>query len=368
MGSWGGHAIIKDVVAQKMASSLNVDYQEFQPVIVYLNGEYWGIHTLRDRIDERYIEYTHGIDKDSVEFYSKTNTHYSNMLEYMENNNMENPEHYNYIKTQMDIDAFIDYTIAEFFFKNYDWPGNNIEAWRKLPDGKWRWVFFDLDAGFGNPDFNMFVHATGTDTTITWPNPAFSTVKFRNLFKNESFVNQLIERYADVLNNHFIVEDMINEMNSVKELYSPEIQKHIDRWNYPDSYSSWEADIDNGLKVFLEERSCYVRDNIISFFNLPDFDFHCNTSVNEISGIDQLIIYPNPSNGHFILTNNKSEITNAQVYITNINGQIVYKQHNITLLNGEQKSFDLSALPNNIYLFQLKSNDYSVQKKIVLSK
>ena len=56
------------------------------------------------------------------------------------------------------------------FFSNYDWPANNMKLWRKLPDGKWRWVLYDLDAGFGNENYNMFVHATENDPFIIWPN------------------------------------------------------------------------------------------------------------------------------------------------------------------------------------------------------
>ncbi len=55
MASWFGQIVIKDAMAHDIVRDLDLDYQDFQPVIVYLNGEYWGIHTLRDRLDEYYI-------------------------------------------------------------------------------------------------------------------------------------------------------------------------------------------------------------------------------------------------------------------------------------------------------------------------
>jgi len=262
MGAWGGQTIIKDALAQNISSSLNLDYQDFQPVIVYINGEYWGIHTIRDRIDERYIEYTHNIDKDSVEFKEWGNIAYENLIEFIENNSLEYSSNYEYVKTQIDIDNYIDYTIAELFFANYDWPANNMKLWRKIPEGKWRWVLYDLDAGFGNENYNMFIHSTKNDSSVTWPNSPSSTFLFRNLLKNETFQSLFISRYANILNNDFDNAIMTNKLDTIKELYSPEITKHIGRWNYPNSFESWEEDIENGLLSFIEKRPCGVRDNI----------------------------------------------------------------------------------------------------------
>src|SRR5690554_2772547 len=119
MGSWYERTIIKDVVSHQIASDLNIDYQEFQPVIVYINGEYWGIHTIRDRIDERYLGYTHNIDHDSVELKQWNNADYNQLMKFIENNDISLNNNYEYVKTKIDIDNYIDYTIAEFFFANY---------------------------------------------------------------------------------------------------------------------------------------------------------------------------------------------------------------------------------------------------------
>ena len=366
MGAWGGQTIIKDVLAQNISSSLNIDCQDFQPVIVYINGEYWGIQTIRDRIDERYIEYIHNIDKDSVEFKDCENISYKNLIEFIENNSLEYNSNYEYVKTQIDIENYIDYTIAELFFANYDWPSNNMKLWRKIPNGKWRWVLYDLDAGFGNKNYNMFIHSTKNDSSVTWPNSPSSTFLFRNLLKNETFKSHFINRYADILNNDFNSVIMTNKLDTLKELYNPEITKHIGRWNYPDSFERWENDIENGLLSFIEERPCIVRDNIIEFFNLVDFDFVCQNNINEVYETNNLILAPNPNNSNFFLYNTFSDITNATIIVTNINGQIVYKEDNVDIMKNERKYFNLSNLSNNAYVLQIISNNYAEQKKIII--
>jgi hypothetical protein len=367
MGSWGKQTIIKDVVAQSMSRNLNIDYQEFQPAIVYINGEYWGVYTIRDRIDERYIEYTHNIDKDSVEFYETGNTNYQNLMEFIELNDLSDDDNYEYVINRIDIDNYIDYMIAEQFFHNYDWPVNNMKFWRdKSQGGKWRWVFYDLDAGFGDPDYNMLIHSTMNNPSIVWPNSPASTFLFRNLLKNKGFKNQFISRYAEILNTEYDFDTMLNILDSIKELYSPEIPGHITRWNFPDSYPDWEEGIEEELVSFIEDRPCIVEYNIINFFNLSEFDFSCNSKVLENEIDRTLILAPNPCDGVFYIYNNEADINNANITITDVNGRVVSRITNFSLNGNEHKYFNLSYLPGNIYFFYIESDGFNKRMKFII--
>ncbi len=359
--------IIRDVLAQNISSSLDIDYQESQPVIVFINGEYWGIHTIRDRIDERYIEYTHHIDKDSVKI--EDYGYIPNVINFIENNSLEYDDNYNYVTTQIDINNYIDYTIAELFFNNYDWPGNNMKIWRKIPDGKWRWIFYDIDASFGDEDYNMLLHATANDSTISWPNPPHSTFLFRSLLQNETFKTTFINRYAEILNTDFSTTRMINKLDSIKSIYRPEIENHIDRWHYPNSLNQWEEDIENDLLSFIKKRPCIVKEHIMSFFELNSFNFNCedDDDIDEYSKTKQLMVVPNPNKGQFFILNTNSNITNATITITSVNGQVVYKENGVDIMANEKKYFDISDLSNNVYILQITSNNYSEQKKIIIT-
>ena len=71
-GSWE-NAIISDVLSHEIVREIGIDFLDYRPVVVFINGEYWGIQTIRDKIDERYVAYSNNLDKDSVEirgFYS----------------------------------------------------------------------------------------------------------------------------------------------------------------------------------------------------------------------------------------------------------------------------------------------------------
>jgi hypothetical protein len=353
MAAWNGQTIIADVLAQDIARNLNIEYQDYQPVIVYINGEYWGIHTIRDRIDERYVAYTYDIDKDSIDLISGNNTvisgsniDYINLLAFIESNDLSFSNNYEYIKTQIDIDNYIDYQISEIFFKNYDWPANNMKLWKYVSNSKWRWILYDLDAGFKDESYNMLIHATETNPNITWPNSSSSTFLFRNLLKNSMFCSHFLSRYAEILNFDFSVQNMTYKLNKMKDLYAPEVYNHSTRWDFPDNFYKWEEDIDSTLLFFIKNRPCSVIPNILEFFNTNDFSFICEINANSES---ELILAPNPNNGVFFIYNNTSDITNTTINIVNVHGQNVLRQDCSALINNEYKYFNLSHLSSGVY-------------------
>ena len=371
MGSWHDQSIIKDVLAHDIAKDLDIETQDFQPIIIFLNGEYWGVHTLRDKIDEHYINYEFDVDKDSVDIiggnydliFAGDNSHYKNVLEFIENNDISDLFNYEYLKTQIDIDNYIDYQISEMFFANLDWPGNNMKLWRpQTENGRWRWIFYDLDAGLKNIDYNMFVHCTNTDESISWPNSPRSTFLFRNLLLNSDFVNKFVKRYTEILNSDFSPTSILTKADSIKELYENEIESHISRWHFPDSHSKWEADIEEKLVNFLENRPCSVQEHIIDFLKPVSFNFDCN----ENADIFNLILAPNPNNGTFLIKNNTAQTIRGNIIISSITGRKIYQENYIYLNADEKKYLYLPQLSNGMYLLSYANSISSEKIKFII--
>ncbi len=164
------HAFLRDALMQSLVSHTSLDTQAYRPVIVFLNGEYWGIHDLRQRLDEYYLASTYQVDPGQVVILESDQQifhgnpgdedHYTAMLEFIKENHLEDDENYETIQTFIDVENFTDYLISEIFYANTDWPHNNVRYWRLKTDGyepgsppghdgRWRWMLFDLDLGFG---------------------------------------------------------------------------------------------------------------------------------------------------------------------------------------------------------------------------
>ncbi len=284
---WPG-ALMRDAVFHSLVKHLNFTTQAYEPNVVFINGEYWGIQNFRERTDEQFLERLFGVDPEQVDLLESNamviagdTIHYKQMYSFVAENDMSLDENYAHLLTLMDVESFIDYFAAEIYSANDDWPGNNIRYWRKrtedyMPhtpeghDGRWRWILFDTDGGFGhypnNYTFNTLAVATADDGP-GWPNPPWSTLLFRQLLTNDSFKNAFINRTADLLNTAFMPWQIEETVTVFKNRIEPEIEMHIARWNRPYSYNWWEYSVNNML-VFAENRPQYLSQHIIDHFEL----------------------------------------------------------------------------------------------------
>ncbi len=294
-------AIFRDAFMQSLLKDMKIDIQYSRPAIVFINGEYWGVHNIRDRLDNRYMQTHYGLDDEmdytvlegNAELYIGNPAginHYQDMLQFLGNPGVAADANYSELKTMMDIKNFTNYQVAQIYFMNTDWPGNNLQYWRyntesyqpDAPyglDGRWRWKVFDLDFGFGlNFDYVTGVEQGPAHNTLAfaleddgphWPNPPWSTFILRKLIENESFKNHFIIRFADLLNTTFSEDNVIEELAEYRLMYLPEMPEHIHRWRMPESMEHWESEI-QVMQNFASERPGYLRHYIAEEFGLDE--------------------------------------------------------------------------------------------------
>ncbi|UCH13968.1 MAG: CotH kinase family protein [Bacteroidales bacterium] len=272
------NTMFRDGMLTSLVRNLDIDVQAFRPAVMFLNGEYWGIHNIREKVNEHYVASNHNVDADSVELLENngdpivgSGQHYAEMIDFVSNNNLAITSNYEHVKTLMDVDNFIKYELSQIYFNNQDWPGNNIKFWRSTNNGgKWRWILYDTDFGFGIWNVQDYLENTlafalepnGTG----WPNPAWSTLLLRKLTENTTFRNSFINQFADHLNTTFQPDAVVAHINSIADKLDPEIYYHYP--HYGESYNNWEGDVEN-MKTFAEYRVPYVRDHIQDQFSLP---------------------------------------------------------------------------------------------------
>ena len=310
-GNDWGDTMFRDAAIQTICGGLNFDIQAYRPLILFINGEYWGIHNIRERYDKHYIARVYGVDPENIDLLTTISQssdqpivkegdseHYLAMIEYLENNDMADDNHYEHIKTRMDISNFTDYQIANIYASNADWPGNNMDYWRLRTDydpdagaghdGRWRWLMFDTDFGFnmllsynrgGVPSHNTLAFATQLGGT-GWPNPEWTTFLLRAMLENGEFRTGFINRFSDLLNTVFLPGRVAGIINDMKYALEPEMPDHIIRWNRPHPGMSRWYDNVGAMIDFAYERPGYQRDHIRSYFNLGN-DVEIELSVDD---------------------------------------------------------------------------------------
>jgi hypothetical protein len=302
---------LRDLAMQKMVSHMRFDVMDGQPSILFVNGEFWGVNNIRERFDAKYFQRKHGIPEDKIdilEFDSEVVeghfAHYVSMMIYAANNDITQQNVLDSVNRMMDIDNFIDYYVAQIFLANTDWPGNNVKYYRMqtphyMPnapyaqDGRWRWMMYDTDFGFGlfdNVNHNTLAMALDPNSTV-WPNPQWSTALFRRLILNDSFKQQFITRYADMLNTAFLPSVTDSILQHYKNLIAPYMPEHFDRWVNRPGMTQWNT-ILNNMSSYCTNRPIRAKQHLMSQFTLNQMHSvtvnvsHANRGYVQINTID----------------------------------------------------------------------------------
>ena len=286
-----------DGMIQNLARPLDLEIQAFRPAVVYINGEYFGIHNIREKMNDEYLEMHHGVAGDQVDMLEGNgwiiegdNQHYNDLLQFISSRDMTRPENMAYVETQMEVDNYIDYQAFQIYIDNRDWPGNNIKFWRpKTETGRWRWLLYDTEWGFGINaygsggnahayTYNTLAFAISpTQTPNHHGNPPWSTYLLRSLLQNEEFKYRFINRFADHINSIFNYDQVIGMIDSIETLIAAEMRNHYNRWKQSVWWSSqrlWWSDFNqwyyftNIMRDFAKYRSGYMISHVISQFNL----------------------------------------------------------------------------------------------------
>lgn len=269
----------RDALLTGLVESLDIEIQAYRPVIVYLNGKYWGIHNLREKLNEHYLKYNRGVDKDSVDLIKHRNDlqhgnrkQYQAFLKYLNRTDLSDTLKVNELSTFMDINNYINYNIAQVYIDNRD-AGGNIRYWKPQNNhSKWRWILFDTDMSFGISDWKGYKTNTLKQMTSknieAWPNPAWSTFIIRKILENDSLKEVYINRFADHLNTIFSTENVLFRIDSIKSLLNEEMPNHVVKWR-SNNMERWERNI-GILKNFATYRPAYLRRYIMEKFELTD--------------------------------------------------------------------------------------------------
>ncbi len=285
-----GQTMLRDAAIHAIMAPLGLDTQAYRPAVVFVNGEYWGIHNIRERYDKYYLAQVYGVDPENIDLLEDygvveegDDIHYVALVRYITRNGAAGQSQYDYITTQMDVDNFTDYEIAEIFARNTDWPGNNISFWRLKTDtyqpgapyghdGRWRWLLFDTDFGFGQDGGpTAYAHDTLAFATqaggAAWPNPDWSTLLLRSLLTNETFRQHFISRFADLLNTAFLPDRTVAVIRGMEQAIEPEMAEHVARWSAPASVNAWHDEV-AAMVEFANQRPYYQRIHIRNKFGL----------------------------------------------------------------------------------------------------
>ena len=264
----------KDAVATKIRDCLmtglledgGVDLcvQAYVQTALYLNGQYWGIYNLREKVSRAFVAQHYSVtNKDTIDILRGNGVYvsgdpkavddYNALIDFCKSKNcdLSNYGDYEYVCSQMDVENFALYCAAEIIVGNND--SGNIKWWRSSEkDGKWRWIFYDFcDAMARNDEKDDSVtNGYRRDFFSKYFNPeghgagkGFSTVLARSLLKNNDFVEIFLKACATMVNEVYSPEKINAKVDKLSGAIASEIEWDFPRWSL--TVKNWKAHINN---------------------------------------------------------------------------------------------------------------------------
>ncbi len=280
-----GGAHIRDSYIQHLSqvAGLDLDERSSTNVLVFVNGQYWGVYDLRERVDDNnFTNFYYGQNyryRESdlylqfLKTWGPTVPHFGNqpalndwasLRQYVQNNNMGDPAHFAYVDEQLNITSLIDYFVINSWVVSRDWLNYNTGWWRGQDPSaqaqQWRYILWDMEAAMGH-----FINYTGLpDASHTAPPCQAENLNVGNghtailrklIQENPEVHRQYVTRYIDLLNTHFSTESAIGLLDSMIDNIAPEMPRHIERWG--GDLATWQSNVEN-IREFITNRNSYL--------------------------------------------------------------------------------------------------------------
>ncbi|MCH2232599.1 MAG: CotH kinase family protein [Crocinitomicaceae bacterium] len=265
MSCWS-KTLFKDDLSSYLCRNLNFTYSPSRLVIVFINGEYWGIQSIRPYLDNDYFanifncsaEVISVIDFKEQELQSIPELY--NRLSLIHSLPMNKLKNYAFAMELFDEANIIDFFCAEIFFNNLDWPRNNTKIVYSYNDQKVRFLFHDLDAGWTKYE-DKTIFKLKADKTLHDLNAGRL---FKSLSDNDSFKLKIISRMNFLLEHDFHPDTLIKGINVFETKYEKHVDYHTRKWTVPGSLNQWKGKIEQ-LRNFANSRHEVIREELLTF-------------------------------------------------------------------------------------------------------
>ncbi len=263
--------MLRDPVLTSVMEDSNVDVQAMKPVILYVNGDYRGIYFLVEKVDEDFVKAHYNISSEDTNIVRVdgdvsfgSGTAYEDILKYMKTHDMTKDENYEYVKSKFNMDSFFEFWIAETYLTNNDIINCRVFNNENIDDGKWHYIFYDLDYAMYFPTVNYYTFMNDVD--------GMGSMRIRPdltlyLFKNKQFKKEFVSKLKEVLKTTWNEGKIISTINEYHDLLEPEMARNASKWGF--TMASWEKEVEV-MRNFARKRKNYLLNQTKSYFGLSE--------------------------------------------------------------------------------------------------
>lgn len=288
----------RDVWTRRMQRKMGDTSVNALYVHLFLNGMYWGLYNISERVDDQFGKNHLGADKSDIDVI-KVEEEGSNHIEASEGtmeawNQMlataaavgsdPDDEAYARLDTLLDIDHFIDYMIINQYGGNTDWDHHNWYAIRRhnneesVSEG-FRFLCWDSELVLLNVNENL---ADGS------PNNGIPTTLFRQLLHNDDFARRYVRRAKQLLADDGLLGEtsVVEVWDSLYNTIDKALYDEAARWgDYRRDVHPWQSrgqlytvedfylpERNRLLTTYFPYRTDIVLNQILAHVDIDDFE------------------------------------------------------------------------------------------------
>lgn len=220
--------------------------QRYKFCILYINGEYFGIYSMKEAFGETMYAENYGVSAESVTVTQApvdATDPFFQIIRYCIDNDLSVQENYEYYASLVDVDSLIDWMIMEAYCANTD-VQQNLRYFKSSENGdKWQFAYYDIDWGWYF--YNGFINVLSPDEK--WQHMPLC----RAPMKNAEFREKFFTRVAELKNGVLSDEHVLEQIDYFAELLEPEIARERERWG--SSYDAWVNEVER-MRKYLTTR------------------------------------------------------------------------------------------------------------------
>ena len=287
----------RDVWARRMQRKLGHTSVNGIYVHLFLNGMYWGLYNVAERVDDNFGKEHFGGKKgdyDVVKIEEEGGNHieasegtldsWNEMVETVyavagQSSELMPEAAYEKLDTLLDKDNFIDYMIINQYAGNGDWDHHNWYAIRRNNNKEgFKFLCWDSEIIFENPNENVVTKRDGMPTTI-----------FQLLLKNEDFARRYLKRSKQLLADDGLLgqQSVVQVWDSLYNSISSALYDESARWgDYRRDVHRWQdktntvytvdetymAERNRLLTQYFPTRTATVLSQITKYITVDDFE------------------------------------------------------------------------------------------------
>lgn len=398
-------SLVHDAIAFKLFRDAGLTASRTSYTKLWINGEYIGLYVIIENVDKTFLKSHFGSSGNDGNLYKtdrgagvsldwlgseptgykvqglKLNTNeseddWTRLISFIDLiNNNHSDDFKQQFESSFDVHSYLKILVIEKCIRSWDsyWGGGNNFYLYEHPDGKIRWIPWDMNETF--QDLKI-ISGTSLLTSYLVPSNKFDERPLlKRIFEIEEYKTEYLNYVCELIQTKYTLDNLgeyiLDRHNLIDEAYK------IDTYKY-NSYESFQHSLtENNEDVVSLTHSGYVlRLNYPGIY--PFIQSQREWAVAQMNGWDHgcsiedetiynLVVYPNPASDYINILNDTSGFEYAQLRLYNFMGTL-YRTTNYELMQGAYFTLPLEGVPAGIYILTKNSADGRIGRAKIIIK